>query len=188
MDALRHVLTAVLLALVLNWLWKSSRTGKAKEEAGRKIFGPTRAIQIVTVLCGIVFTGLVIGSAVALRKPNEWWVPFLFVAFLAMVPFMYPPVLTIDVDGVSSRAWYGSEKKIRWEDMASLHYNTGNKQFTIRSNDGRKVTHAGFNADADGFKKAVQSHTRLPLKIAQPGTWKTETIEVPYEENQGRIG
>src|SRR5437868_15479722 len=96
MDVLRHVLTAALLALVLNWLWKSSRTGKATEEAGRRIFGPTRAIQIVTVLCGVVCTGLVIGSAVALRKPNDWLVPFLRVQLLALVPSMYPPVLASD--------------------------------------------------------------------------------------------
>src|SRR5689334_13569754 len=184
MDALRHLLTAALLALVLNWLWKSSRAGKAKAEAGRKIFGPTRGIQIVTVVCGVLFAALVVGSAVALRKPSDWWVPFLFMAFLALVPFMYPPVLTIDVDCVSSRAWYGSEKKIRWEDVGSLHYNTGNNQFTIRSHDGRKITHAGYNADPDGFQKEIQRRTRLPLKVAQPGTWKTETIEVPYEESQ----
>lgn len=185
MDAFRHLLTAVLLAIVFRWLWKSSRTGKAKEEAGRKIFPPTRAIQILTAACGLLFAGLVIASSLAMRKPNEWWVPFLFLGFFAMVPFMYPAVLTIDVDGVASRTWFGSEKKIRWEDVASLHYNTGNKQFTVRSNDGRKITHAGFNADPGGFQKAVQSRARLPLKIAQPGTWKTETIEVPYEENQG---
>lgn len=185
MDALRHVLTAALLALVLNWLWRSSRKGKVKEEAGRKIFAPTRGIQIMTVLCGVLFTTFAVGSAIALRKPSEWWVPFLFMAFLAMVPFMYPPVLTIDVDGVSARAWYGREKKIRWEDVGSLHYNTGNKQFTIRSNDDRKITHAGFNADPDGFQKEIQRRTRLPLKVAQPGTWKAETIEVPYEEGTG---
>jgi len=184
MDALRHVLTAALLALVLNWLWKSSRSGKVKEEAGRKIFGPTTAIQIVTALCGLLFTALVVISVVVLRKPNQWWVPFLFMAFLAMVPFMYPPVLTIDVDGVTSRTWYGSEKKIRWEDIASLHYNTGNKQFSVRSNDNRKITHAGYNADPDGFLQEIQRRTRLPLKVAQPGVWKSETVEVPYEENQ----
>jgi len=123
-------------------------------------------------------------SVVVLRKPNQWWVPFLFMAFLAMVPFMYPPVLTIDVDGVTSRTWYGSEKKIRWEDIASLHYNTGNKQFSVRSNDNRKITHAGYNADPDGFLQEIQRRTRLPLKVAQPGVWKSETVEVPYEENQ----
>jgi hypothetical protein len=185
MEAFRHLLTAALLAIVFRWLWKSSQAGKAKDEAGRKIFPPTRAIQILTVLCGFVFTALVVASSLAMRKPNEWWVPFLFLGFLAMVPFMYPAVLTVDVDGVASCTWFGSEKKIRWEDVISLHYNTGNNLFTVRSNDGRKITHAGFNADPDQFQKEIQSRTRLPLKIAQPGTWKTETIEVPYEENQG---
>src|ERR1700745_3744209 len=72
MDALRHILTAALLALILNWLRRSSRAGKAKEEAGRKIFGPTPGIQVVTILCGVLFTALVVGSAIALRKPSDW--------------------------------------------------------------------------------------------------------------------
>jgi len=188
MDVFRHILTAALLAVIFRGLWKSSRTGQAKEEAGRKIYGPIRGLQILVVVCGTVFTGLVIASSVAARKPHEWWVPFVFLGMLAIVPFMYPPVLTIEVDGVASRAWYGNEKKIRWEDVASLHYNMGNKQFTVRSNDGRKITHAGFNADSGGFRNEIQRRTRLPLKIAQPGTWKTETVEVPYEESQNESG
>ena len=183
MDVFRHILTAALLAIVFRWIWKSSRTGQAKEEAGRKIYGPTRAIQILAVVCGLVFTALVIASSVAARKADEWWVPFVFLGLLAIVPFMYPPLLTIDVDGVTSRTWFGNEKKIRWEDVTSLHYNAGNRQFTLRSDDGRKVTHAGFNADAEGFRIEIQHRTRLPLKVAQPGTWKTETIEVPFEES-----
>jgi len=47
---------------------------------------------------------------------------------------MYPPVLTIEVDGIGSRTWFGSEKKIHWEDIASLHYNTGNNQVSVRDN------------------------------------------------------
>jgi hypothetical protein len=95
---------------------------------------------------------------------------------------MYPPVLTIEVDGIGSRTWFGSEKKIRWEDIASLHYNTGNNQVSVRDNSSRKITHGGFNVDGEMFLNEIRERTRLPLKIAQPGTWKTETIEVPYEE------
>jgi hypothetical protein len=182
MEALRHVITAVVLALVFSWLWRSSRIEQAKLESGRKIFPPTRAIRILTALCGVVFTTLFIVSWISIRKPTEWWVPYLFLSFVAIVPFMYPPVLSIEVDGVASRTWFGREKKIRWEDIASLHYNTGNRQFTVRANDGGKITHFGFNADAALFRHEIHERTRLPMKVARPGTWKTETIEVPYEE------
>jgi hypothetical protein len=154
----------------------------ATVESGRKIFSPTRAIRLLAASVGIVFAILLIWSSYSSRRPEEWWVPYLFLVFLALIPFMYPPVLTIEVDGIGSRAWFGNEKKIRWEDVASLHYNTGNNQFSVRENSGRKITHGGFNADGAMFLNEIRERTRLPLKISRPGTWKTETIEVPYEE------
>ena len=98
--------------------------------------------------------------------------------------FIYPPVLSIELDGIGSRSWSGREKKIRWEDIASLRYNTGNRQFTVCANDGRKITHAGFNVEPGQFQHEIRTRTRLPLKIARPGTWKVETFEVPYEEEE----
>lgn len=56
MDLLRHLLTLVVLAVVLRWLWNSSTTEQAKLEAGRQLFPPTRAIRIVILSCGVVFT------------------------------------------------------------------------------------------------------------------------------------
>lgn len=183
MGALRHVLTAALLALVLRWLWKASTTEKAREESGRTIFPPTRAIRILLPAVGILFVTLAVLSAVALREPRNWWVPYFFLSFVLLALFGYPPLLTIEVDGVTSRAWFGSEKKIRWEDIASLHYNTGNKQFTVRATDARKITHAGHNADAELFRQEIQRRTRLPLRVSYPGIIKARVIEFAYEEN-----
>ncbi len=182
MGVFRHILTAVALAIVFHWLWTSSALESATVESGRKIFPPTRATRLLTTSFGIVFAVLLLWSSYSARKPDEWWMPYLFLVFLVLVPFMYPAVLTIEVDGIASRTWFASEKKIRWQDIASLHYNTGSKQFSVRDNVGRKITHSGFNADAGMFLIEIRERTRLPLKIARPGTWKTETIEVPFEE------
>lgn len=187
MGAFRHILTAAALAIVFRWLWISSALERATVESGRKIFSPTRTTRLLASSVGIVFATLLVWSSYSVRRSDEWWVPYLFLVFLALVPFMYPPVLTIDVDGIGSRAWFGSEKKIRWEDIASLHYNTGNNQFSVRDNSGRKITHGGFNADGEMFLNEIRGRTRLPLKIARPGTWKTETIEVPYEETEADL-
>ncbi len=187
MDAFRHILTAAVLAIIFRWLWKSSAIEKATVESGRKIFPPTQAIRLLTSSVGIVFAVLLIWSSYSVYKPSERWVPYLFLVFLALVPLMYPPVLTIEVDGIGSRTWFGSEKKIRWEDIAGLYYNTRNKQFSVRDNNGRKITHAGFNVDGEMFRDEIHKRTRLPMKIARPGTWKTETIEVPYEEIEGDV-
>ncbi len=36
-------------------------------------------------------------------------------------------VLTVETDGVGSRSWFGNEKKLRWEEISTLHYNAGSK-------------------------------------------------------------
>jgi len=182
MRLLPHVVTAMVLAVVLRWLWNSSTTEQAKLEPGRQLFPPTGAIRIVLLFCGVVFTTLFVWSQLSLRQPDEWWVPCLFLGFLALILFAYPPILSIEVDGIASRSWFGREKKIRWEEIASLQFNSGNRQFTVRANDGHKISHAGFNSDPGLFQAEVLERTRLPLKITRPGTWKSETFEVPYED------
>jgi hypothetical protein len=183
MGVFRHLLILVVIAVVFRWLWISSVTERASFEAGRTIFPPTRAIRILIVLCGVAFTSLFLWSWFAPRKPDEWWVPYLFLGFLALDLCIYPSVLSIEVDGIGSRSWWGREQKmIRWEDVASLHYNTGSKQFVVRANDGRKITHGGFNAEQVLFMHEIHQRTRLPMKLTRPGTWKSETFEVPYEE------
>ncbi len=182
MTALSHLLTLAVLAIVLRWLWNSSSTEQAKLEAGRHLFAPTRAIRIVLSSCGVGFTALFVWSQFSLRQPDEWWVPYLVLGFLVLILFAYPPLLSIEVDGVASRSWFGREKKIRWEDIATLHFNAGNRQFTVRASDGRKISQAGFNSDPGQFQAQVLERTHLPLKITKPGTWKSETYEVPYED------
>jgi hypothetical protein len=182
---LRPFLIPAVLAVVSRWLWMSSLTERANIEAGRTIFTPTRAICILIVLGGVAFTSLFLWSWFALRKPDEWWVPYLFLGFLALDLCICPSAFSIEVDGIGSRSWWGREKKIiRWEDVASLHYNTGNKQFIVRANDGRKITHGGFNTDQSLFVHKIRKRTRLPMKVTRPGTWKSEAVEVPYEEIQ----
>jgi hypothetical protein len=180
--ALRHLLTILVLAVVLRWLWKSSTFEEVKFESGRQLFPPTRVMRIMAIFGGVVFTALFVWSQLALRQSADWWVPYLFLAFLALILFAYPPVLSVEVDGIGSRSWFRGEKKIRWEDVASLHFNTGNRQFIVRANDGRQITHAGFNADPGLFHTEIHKRTRLPLKVTQPGAWKSQTFDVPYEE------
>jgi len=182
MTALSHLLTLAVLAILLRWLWNSSTAEQAKFAAGRQLFPPTRAIRILSLSGGVVFTALFVWSRLSLRQTPDWWVSWLFLAFVAMFLFAYSPLLSIEVDSIASRSWFGHQKKIRWEEIASLHFNSGNRQFTVRANDGRKISHTGFNSDPATFQTMIHERTRLPLKITKPGTWKSETFEVPYEE------
>jgi hypothetical protein len=48
---------------------------------------------------------------------TQWSGRFLFLIFVR------------GANGIGSRSWFGREKKIRWEDVASLHFNLGNRFF-----------------------------------------------------------
>jgi hypothetical protein len=135
---------------------------------------------LVQAFRGHCFSVLAIAAFFLARKPDEWWVPYLFLGFTLLVVLAYPPLLTIEVDGVESRNWRGTVKKIRWEEIASLHYNSGNNQFTVRDKQRRQITHAVFNVDPEEFRVEIQRKTRLPLQFAEPGIWRTKTTEIPY--------
>ena len=186
MAFLQHLITPVALVLVLRWLWKSASRERATLESGRQVFRPTNAVRFLLILFAVLFAGLAVFAAFLLDKHGNWWVTYLFLGFFLLVLFSYPPVLTIEVEGVGSRSRFGNEKKLRWEDISSLQYNAGNRYFTVRALDGRKITHSGFNADADLFREEIQRRTRLPIKVAQPGLWKNETVEIPYDERDLR--
>ncbi len=180
MDFARYaapILVAVLQGLVFLWLRKRAATEEARIEAGCTTFPPILELRILMSIAAIVLVALVVLSCLSLRRPEQRWVPYIFLGFLALVPFGYPPALTLEVDGIGSRNWFGYEKKIRWEEVASLHYNIGNRQFTVRGIDGCKITHA-FNADGAMFRNEIQKRTRLSMKVARPGIWN----EVQYEE------
>jgi len=185
MGLFRHLLTLLTVAVVFRWLRTSSLTERANVEPGRTFFPPTSATRILTVVGCVGFTVLFLCFWLALHNPDEWWVPYLFLGFLPLMLFGSPPVLSIEVLGIGSHAWWRREKQmIPWEDVASLHFNTGNKQFIARAKGGRKITHAGFNAEQGQFMHDVQERTHPPMKVTKPGTWKSETYEVPCEETE----
>src|SRR5262244_3483717 len=106
MDPIRHGLPIVVLAvhaLILLWLWRRSPTANATFESGRMIFRPVAESRFLTVLFLATFAAAVVASSLLLRRPGQWWVPYMFIGLLLLVLFLYPPVLTIEVDGVASR-------------------------------------------------------------------------------------
>ena len=182
MEAVRHVLIGIAVLAIFGWMWRSSRAERATAESGRMLFPPALPIRIFVSIFGIVLAFLVLLTSYR-HRPDEWWVPFAFLGFFALVPLMYPPTLVIDVDGVESRGRFGYTKKVLWSDVVSLQYNSGNKQFKVRDRYGRVITHAGFNVDGETFRNQIHRCTRLPMKVLRPGAWKTEAIDVPYRES-----
>jgi hypothetical protein len=132
----RVFLLLLAVGILFRWLWTRSSITKATIESGRTIFPPVREIRILFAFIAIAIATLLIWCSLTLQ-PSEWWLPYVCLVLLVGVPLMIPPVLTIDVDCIVSRTWFGYEKQIRWEDIASLDYNVGNKYFTVRD---RKVS------------------------------------------------
>jgi hypothetical protein len=113
MGLLHYLITSALLALVLRWIWKAASSEKARLEPGRQVFPATTAIRVLLIVFAVLFVALAVASAFLAHKPGSWWVPYLFLGFALLVLLGYPPVLTIEVDGVASRTWFGKEKKLR---------------------------------------------------------------------------
>ena len=181
-DFVQNVLPFLVLAVhgaVFRWLWKRSSITKATIESGRTIFPPTREIRIFVGFLAVVIAAFLIWCSLTLQ-PREWWLPYALLVLLVAVPFINPPVLTIDVLGIASRTWFGYEKQIRWENVASLHYNMGSKYFTVRDRDGRKIVHSGFHVEGKLFRDKVRERTRLSMKIIVSGVLKAKTVELPY--------
>jgi Bacterial PH domain len=154
--------------MVFRWLWKRSSKTKATIESGRVNFPPIQEIRMLAAFIAMTIAALLIWSSLPLQ-PSEWWLPCTCLALLVGVPFMIPPVLTIDVHGIVSRTWFGHQKIIRWENVASLHFNTGSKNFTVRDRDGRKIVHTAFHAGESLFSEKVRARTRQPMKVTDSG-------------------
>jgi hypothetical protein len=186
MGVFHYLVTGAVLTLVLRWLWKAAGSERAKLESGRQIFPPTKAVRFLLILFAMMFSAFAVVSVVLVHEARNWWVPYLFLGFATLVLLSFPPVLIIDIDSVGSRTWFGHEKTFRWEDIASLQYNIGNRYFTVQARDGRKITHSGFNADPKVFRAEIQRHTRLPMKVLEPGLGKAGAYEIPYDETEPR--
>lgn len=181
-DFVRHVLplpVLVIHGLFFRWLWKRSSITKATIESGRAIFPPVREIRVLAALVAIIIVALLVWCSLTLQ-PREWWLPYALLVLLAGVPFINPPVLTIDVDGILSRTWFGHEKTIRWEDITDLHFNVGKKYFTVQDRHGQKIVHTGVHAEAKLFRNNVRERTLLSLKVTRRGVVRNETVELPY--------
>lgn len=173
------ILVVVAHGVIFTWLWRRSPVATAKFEPGRITFVPRPEIRFLLLVLGIISAALMIVSSLSLVKSRQGWIPLLFVGFLASVATVYPPVLTIEVDGITSCTWFGRQKKIRWEEIASLSYKTSAKQLTVKALDGRKITHA-YHAAPLVFLHEVRKRTRLPVKI----TTKTRTIGIPLGKSR----
>src|SRR5262249_61613124 len=85
MGFVSHGLIAIAVVGIFAWMWRSSRSEKAKPESGRMLFPAALAIRIFVSTFGVVLAFLVVLTTYR-HRPDEWWVPFAFLGLFALVP------------------------------------------------------------------------------------------------------
>lgn len=80
--------------------------------------------------------------------------------------------IVLNYEGISGTSTWGRRAALAWNDVASLEFNTGNRNTMVIGKNGAKVCHSGFHLDQPRFEEEVKRRTGLPVKVIQPGTWK----------------
>jgi len=67
---------------------------------------------------------------------------------------------------------WGRRAALAWSDVASLEFNTGNRNTMVIGKNGAKICHSGLHLDQGRFEEEVKRRTGLPMKVIRPVTWK----------------
>jgi hypothetical protein len=173
------LLLVMVHVLVFLWLRKWRPTAKTESQSWRATFRPSPEIRIFFIVLTASVAALLIWCFISLG-PSEWWLPYACLEILLLIPFLYPRVLTITVEGIESRTLLGSVKKLRWENVAALEYNAANRHFAVLDKDGLKMVHTLVHVDGNLFQILVRERTRLPTKVTLRGFWKRRTVSLRY--------
>ena len=174
------IVIAIAVPAVLAWLYRLSSKQKAIQTSGMLIFPGAKASTAMIWFSIVLFSALAVISSFYV-KSNQWWVPVLFLGFVALGVFGFVPTLTLDEQGIASQVWY-SRKQFLWSQVAKLQFTPGNRTFTVFSADGKKIECSGFHADADRFRTEVLRRTRLPLLVRTPGVVKMNVSELSNQD------
>ena len=94
-------------------------------------------------------------------------------AGLALISiFARGEAITVNSGGISGASTWGRSASLKWSDVGSLEFNTGNRNTMVIGNNGAKICHSGFHLDQPRFEAEVKRRTGLRMKVIQPGTWK----------------
>jgi len=154
-------------------------TANNEFESSRTTFRPSSEIRIFFIVLTGVVAGLLVWCSISL-EPGEWWLPYACLGMLFAIPFIYPRVIIIAVEGIESRALLGSVKRIRWENVSALEYKAGDRDFAALDKNGLKIVHTLFHVDGNLFQRLVRERTRLPTKVILRGFWKRRKVDLPH--------
>ena len=105
---------------------------------------------------------LALGLFLVLADEGEpawmWSIPLFFlIVFLGA----WPADIVLDEEGVLQRSWWGRETRIRWCDVASALYRSGDGSTFIFGYDGSEIRHTGYHAAPARYQAEVKKRGAL---------------------------
>ena len=156
---------------ITGWLVRSAQRAKARVEPDRVVFGA--APVLVVTMRGVAL--IAFGAAgyfylSAAWRSEPWWVGAILIAFGVLAIFAVPATITLSIDAIRSRYWWGRAREIRWSDVTEVRLVTGKRQLVIVvGSDGARITHTEYNVDRARFLAEVRARTRgYAREIDQP--------------------
>jgi hypothetical protein len=169
MSSLSTLLICIAVPAILRWVYTRSAAGKAILEGDSIVFAESIVVPIIR------WGGLVLFSTAAFASwtyAKSLLGTLIFGCFALLSVFARGDSIVLDNEGISGASTWGRRAALAWSDVASLEFNSGNRNTMVIGKNGAKVCHSGFHLDQGRFEEEVKRRTGLPMKVIQPGTWK----------------
>jgi hypothetical protein len=167
-----NVATPIICLVVpalLRWIYNRSARGTAIITQDSVSFPESKLVPIIR------WSGLVLFSAAAFASWTyglSLLATGIFAGFALLSIFARGEAITVNSEGISGASIWGRSASLKWSDVASLEFNTGNRNTMVIGKDGARICHSGFHLDQPRFEAEVKRRTGLQVKVIQPGTWK----------------
>jgi hypothetical protein len=171
---LSHLATALItiaVPTVLRWIYTRSATGKAVVEHDCIVFSESKVVSIIRWGGLLGFSAAAVASWTFEKSvlATSIWAGFAIIALLAR-----GDSIVVNRDGISGASTWGRRAALAWGEVASLEYRAGAHNTIVMGKNGAKICHSGFHLDQTRFEEEVKRRTGLPIKVIQPGVWKSK--------------
>lgn len=145
-----------LMGLVMGWLAKA-RTS-AKVEGRSRVLRHPPSTLIVGVVCTALFAAIAVLAGLS-TKPDEWWVPLLFLAFALLgVPLIVEGVrvrIELKDDGIAYQGLFRRYESVPWNDIDLAAWSPAMKWLVLTTRHGDKLRVSAMLSGLDALALAL---------------------------------
>ena len=160
-----YIPSGLIVYLIVTGLLNATAQSKATRQADALLFGPTETVRWLLI---VLILGFACGSLyVSLTPPQSLLGAVIFGLISIAGTLAFPANIVVSGTGVAETKWWGTQKAIPWNDVDRIEYHKGPATTVIRSKDGTRVVHSGWNRDTSGFLASCQERTGLSVKTSE---------------------